>query len=98
MPETVLALAVIVLTVFTTANVFLWAFRPGFFRIGPRACRGMGAITAACVIVLPVGGAVLLALGTDAVATGRTDTWQGIVTGAIAVACWPVTILALRKR
>lgn len=84
--ETVLSFAVIVIT---TVNVALWAFRPNHYRTGPRARQAMGILTAVWAIFLPVGGAVALALG---------GTWQGVVTGTVALACWPVTFLALRKR
>ncbi len=93
--ETVLAVACIVSG---TANAALWAFRPGPYRPGPRARRGMGVLTVVWAILLPVGGAVSLGFGTDALATGQGGAWQGIVTGAVALACWPVVILALRKR
>jgi hypothetical protein len=93
--ETVLAVAVIAIT---TVNIALWAFRPDSYRLGPRARQTMGIITVAWVILLPVGGATSLGLGADAVAAGQRGAWQGIVVGAVSLACWPVAILALRKR
>jgi hypothetical protein len=85
--ETVVEVGVIV---FSTINVALWAFRPNLFSTDPRARRWTEIITVAWVIFLPASGAAALALG--------SSTWQGVVTGAVALACWPVTILALRKR
>jgi hypothetical protein len=93
--ETVLAVAAVGVT---TVNIALWAFRPGSYRPGPRARRWMGIITVAWVILLPVGGAISLGLGADALAAGQGGAWPGIVTGSVALACWPVVILALRKR
>lgn len=87
-----------VLIVVTTANMALWAFRPGWFRTGPRAARGMGVVTAIWVIVLPAGGGVSLGLGAEGLAHGQPAAWQGIAIGVIAMACWPVTIAAVRKR
>jgi hypothetical protein len=84
--ETVAQVGVIA---FSTINVALWAFRPNHYSTDPRARRWTEICTVAWVIFLPAGGAAGLALG---------GTWQGIVTGAVALACWPVTILALRKR
>jgi hypothetical protein len=66
--ETVLAVAVIAIT---TVNIALWAFRPGSYRPGPRARRGMGIITVAWVILLPLGGATSLGFGADALAAGQ---------------------------
>ena len=83
---------------FTTLIVALWAFRPRSYRSGPRARLGMGIITTAWVILLPVGAAVLLSLSADALTTKQPDAWQGVLTGTVAVACWPVAVLALRKR
>jgi hypothetical protein len=84
--ETVVWVGVIVLS---TINVALWAFRPNHYSTDPRARRWTEIITVVWVILLPVGGAAALTLG--------SSTWQGVVTGVVALACWPVTILALRK-
>jgi hypothetical protein len=78
------------LIVSTTINIALWAFRPNSCSTDPRARRFSEIFTIVWVIVLPAGGAAALAL--------ESNTWQGIVTGAVALACWPVTIAALRKR
>jgi hypothetical protein len=83
---TVVRVSVIVTT---TLNLALWAFRPNSYANGPRARRWTGTYTVVWAIFLPVCGAVALAFG---------GTWQGVVTGAVALACWPVTILALRRR
>ena len=85
MIETVLGVGVIVVS---TLNVAMWAFRPNNYSTGRLARRWAGALTVAWAIVLPAGGAAALALG---------GIW-GIVTGAVALACWPVIILALIKR
>jgi hypothetical protein len=85
MIETVLAVAMIVVNTF---NVAMWAFRPNHYSTGRRARRWTGTFTVAWAIVLPAGGAAALALG---------GAW-GVVTGAVALACWPVIILALIKR
>jgi hypothetical protein len=91
------ALMVIVIVI-TTINVALWAFRPGQYRTGPRAARWMGIMTMVWVIFLPAGGGVSLGFGADDLAAGQSGGWQGIVIGVIALASWPVVILALRKR
>jgi hypothetical protein len=90
--ETVLDVAVIVAT---TGNVALFAFRPGSYRAAPWTRRVMGIITVAWVIFLPVGGVGVVA---GALASGQQDAWLGIVTGGVALACWPVVILAVRMR
>ena len=82
----------------TTGNLALFAFRPDSYRTAPWGRQVMGIITAVWVIVLPVGGAILLGLGADALASGHRGAWQDIVTGGVALACWPVVILAVRKR
>jgi hypothetical protein len=84
--RTVLNVFVIVIP---TLNIALWAFRPSHYASTTVARRWAVASTVAWVISLPVVGAVALALG---------GTWQADATGAVALACWPVTILALRKR
>jgi len=93
--ETVLTVGVILSP---TANVTLWAFRPRSYRVSRGARRVTGIITITWVIVLPVGGALLLGLSADALATGQPDALQDILMGAVAMACWPVVVLALRKR
>jgi hypothetical protein len=85
--ETVVQIGVIILSTF---NVALWGFRPNSYSGDPRARRVTGAITVAWVIFLPVGGGAALAFG--------WGTWQGLAAGGVALACWPVFILALRKR
>ena len=95
MVQTVLTAMVIVVT---TANVALWAFRLAWYRAGPRTARGMGVVTAIWMILLSAGGGVSLGLGADGLANGQPAGWQGIVTGVIAMACWPVAIAAVRKR
>lgn len=82
-------LVLVVVIVINSLNVALWAFRPNSYGTGPRARRWMGMCTVAWAIFLPVGGAVFLALG---------GAWQSVVVGVVALACWPVVILALRKR
>jgi hypothetical protein len=84
--ETVAVVAVIVSSTVTIASS---AFRPNHYSTDPRARRYGEIFTAAWAILLPAAGAAALALD---------GTWQGIVTGAVALACWPVVILALRKR
>jgi hypothetical protein len=79
----------VVVIVVTTVNLAMLAFRPNHYSIAPRARRMTGICTIVWAILLPVGGAVDLAVG---------GTWQGVMTGAVALACWPVIILALRKR
>ncbi len=49
----------------------------------------MGIATVFWAIALPAAGAVDLAGG---------GGWQGYLAGAVALACWPVVILALIKR
>ena len=93
--QTVAVVAVMVLGALTVA---LWAFRPGDYRTDPRAGRVPGFFTAAWVIFLPVAGAAGLSIGTYALAAGEQGAWQNIVIGAVAIACWPVTLLALRRR
>jgi hypothetical protein len=83
--ETVAWVALIVVT---TANVALWAFRPNHYSTGRLARRWMGTCTVAWAIMLPAAGAAALALGGT----------SGGVTGTVALACWPVIILALVKR
>jgi hypothetical protein len=85
--ETVVQIAVIILS---TCNIALWAFRPNGYSVDPRARRITEGLTVAWVIFLPAGGGAALAFG--------WGTWQGFAVGAVALACWPVVILALRKR
>ena len=82
----------------STANVALGAFRPRSQSTNPGARRAMRIVTAVWVILLPLGAALLLAASSVGLATGKPDAWQGFLTGGIALACWPVAILALRKR
>lgn len=95
MAETVAVVAVMVLGALTVA---LWAFRPGDYRTDPRIGGVPGFFTAAWVIFLPVVGAAGLSTGAYALAAGEQGAWQNIVIGAVAIACWPVTLLALRRR
>jgi hypothetical protein len=83
--QTVVWVAMIVVT---TANVAMWAFRPNHYSAGRLARRWTGTCTVAWAIALPAAGAAELALG------GRS----GVVTGTVALACWPVILLALVKR
>jgi hypothetical protein len=83
--QTVVWVAMIVVT---TANVAGWAFRPNHYSTGRLARRWTGTCTIAWAIVLPAGGAAALALGGT----------SGVVTGTVALACWPVILLALIKR
>jgi hypothetical protein len=83
--ETVAWVALIVVT---TANVALWAFRPNHYSTGRLARRWTGTCTVAWAIMLPAAGAAALALGGT----------SGVVTGTVALACWPAIILALVKR
>ena len=83
--QTVVWVAVIVVT---TGNVAVWAFRPNHYSTGRLARRWTGTCTIAWAIVLPAGGAASLALGGT----------SGVVTGTVALACWPVILLALVKR
>ncbi len=93
--ETVLAVAAIICG---TANAALWAFRPGSYRPGPRVRRGQGILTVVWVILLAVCGAASLGFGADALAAGQGGGWESIAIGAVALGCWPVAVLALRKR
>lgn len=92
---TVLELVVMIIT---TINIALWAFRPNYYGRGARARRLMGICTIVWVIFLPVASALSWGLGADGLASGQPGAWQGVVWGAVALACWPVAILALRKR
>ena len=83
--QTVVWVAVIVIT---TANLAGWAFRPNHYSTGRLAHRWMGTCTVAWAIVLPAAGAAALAFGGA----------SGVVTGSVALACWPVILLALVKR
>jgi hypothetical protein len=93
--DTVLVVAV---DVTATLGFAHWASRPGSYREGPRARRVMGILTAVWVIYLPVSGAVALGFGADALGAGERGAWQNLVIGAVAIACWPVVLLALRGR
>jgi membrane-associated phospholipid phosphatase len=72
----------------TTTNTALWAFCPDSYRMGPRLRRVTGILTVGWAVFLVVAGALLLVLG----------GWQSDVLGAVALACWLVTLLAVRKR
>ena len=89
--ETVLTVAVIVTG---ALGVALAAFRPDSYRTG----RGMGFLIAAWVIFLPTAGAAALGIGAYALAAGEQGAWQNLLIGAVAMACWPVALLALRRR
>ena len=70
-----------------TLHVALMAFRPNDYSSGRLARRWRMGITVTWAIILPAGGAALLVIG------GTGD----VVTGAVALAAWPVIILALTK-
>jgi len=98
--ETVLQLVVMILT---TINI--WIFRNNFaVHAGTAralvwlARRGSRAIMVAWVIILPVASAVDWKLGADRLAASQPGAWEAVVTGVVALACWPVAIMALRKR
>ncbi len=93
--DTVLLVA---LDVTSTLGFAHWACRPGSYREGPRGRRVMGILTAVWVTYLLVGGAVALGFGADAVGAGERGAWQYLVIGTVAMACWPVVLLALRTR
>jgi hypothetical protein len=93
--ETALGVAVMVST---TINVALFAFRPDSYRTTPPVRRLTEFITVVWVILLPVAGAFGLGLGATGLASGQRGAWQGVVTGGVALGCWPVVILAVRKR
>jgi hypothetical protein len=98
-PAGVVTVLTVGLIVSTTVNVALWAFRPRSFRQDSRSRQRLGTIlTTIWVIVLPAGAAVSLALSAGALDPGQSGAWPGIVTGAAAIACWPVAIVALRQR
>lgn len=88
--ETVMLVAVIVIGSLGVARP---AFRPDSYRTG----RGLGFLIAAWVIFLPGAGAAALGIGAYALAAGEPGAWQNLVIGAVAMACWPVTLLALRR-
>ena len=90
--------AVVAVMVLGALSVAWWAFRPGDFRGDPRTERWPGIFTAAWVIFLPVAAAAGLSIGAYALAADEQGAWQPIVIGAVATACWPVTLLALRRR
>jgi hypothetical protein len=85
--ETVVQIAVIIMS---TSNIALWAFRPNSYSVDPRARRITEGLTVAWVILLPAAGGAALGFG--------WGTWQGLAVGGVALACWTVVILALRKR
>jgi len=98
--ETVLQLVVMILT---TSNI--WIFR-NHFRVHAGtgralvwlARRGSGAIMVAWVMILPLASAVDWKLGADRLAASQPGAWEGVASGVVALACWPVAIMALRKR
>jgi hypothetical protein len=63
-----------------------------------RTGRGLGFLIAAWVIFLPVAGVGDLAIGVHALVAGERGAWQNLVIGAVAIACWPVVLLTLRRR
>ena len=79
---------VVLMLVVTTANVALWAFRPNAYGTRPGLRRILGIATVVWAVFLAAAAALLLVLG----------GWQADVQGAVALACWPVTLLALRRR
>jgi len=85
----VIVTALVLLSVVaTTVNVAVWAFRPNNYRTGPWLRRVLGIATVVWAVFVAVAGAVLLAPG----------GWQADVLGGVALACWPVTLLAMRRR
>jgi hypothetical protein len=87
---TVLPVAVIVIT---TTNVAIWAFRPRWYRAGPKLTRGMNIFTGVGDLPFIVAWAVFLPLAVAVIlGSGR------IVVGVFAVACGSVTIMALIRR
>jgi hypothetical protein len=74
--------------VINTLNIALWAFRPNAHSTSPAARRWSGGITVFWAIALPAVGAASVAIGGIAL----------VVTGAVALACWPVVVVAFIKR
>lgn len=66
--QTALTVAV---TVTTTANLALMAFRPSWYHQGPKVVRVIGILTVVWVTFLPLGGGVSLGLGADDLASGH---------------------------
>jgi hypothetical protein len=72
----------------TSVSVSMWAFRPIKFQTGAWLHRLLGVVSVVWTVFLAAAGAALLILG----------GWQADVLGAVALACLPVSLLAMRKR
>jgi hypothetical protein len=85
-------IAMVIMT--TTGNMVTWAVQAP--RIAAGGIRFMAVFMRVWIIYLALGGAVSLGLGADEFARGHADGWEGVVDGALAVACCPVAIGAYR--
>lgn len=85
-------IAMVIMT--TTGNMVAWAVQAP--RITAGGIRFMAVIMRVWIIYLALGGAASLGLGADEFARGHADGWEGVVDGALAVACCPVAIWAYR--
>lgn len=70
MLQTALTVAVIVIT---TTNVALWAFRPLWYRFGPKLIRCMSIFTMLWVVFLPAAGGISLGFGAHDLRARRAE-------------------------
>jgi hypothetical protein len=84
-----------IVVVSTTGLVVSWAVQPRH-AVRRGAIRFLRIFMPVWVIVLLIGGSLSLHAGISEFGQGRADGWQGTTQGALALACFLISVWAYR--